>query len=350
MKNNKVISFTALILVCLAIVVSVVSCQKMEYEELLPADISTRLNYELVRTNVTSIQEENLEFEVDFVVLNSLGNPVTLKEEHIDIELNLFESISLDPQLLSLECAKGFPKDNLEAPYSISLLIDQSGSVMSSDSLNLRVEAGKNLVAVAGSDDEISVSVFSGAYPSPSMTLIQDYTTNDDSLNTALNSIIGKTGNSTPLFQSLYENVTYVINNAKYDNKAIIILTDEGASDQSAQVDSLLCLARFNTVKIHSVSFQNNAYNNAQLADLVVGSNGVVMNVEQAIGIPSVQSLMNNEYASNELYDFFYRTKWTTQKPFPSAWEIGDIMRGNIKIYLGEGLSTVVVPFRLLIC
>ncbi len=343
MKNFKIH------IVGLLLVAGIFSCN--QYDELLPEDVSTTINSNIIRTNVSTIEEEILEFEIDLFLANSLGNYITLKREFFEIDLTLFETIDLNVELMELECSKDFPKDDSVGPYSASILIDQSGSMLNNDAENNRVAIGKKIIEGAGPDDEVAVTAFAGTTSSANeaVTIVQNFTMDKDSLYDAMDFLIGKTGGGTPLFNSLNTAISQTIANASNPRKAVIILTDEGASDFSERVDSLLCLVRFNEVKVHTVSIKTNPYTNKELNTLVVGSNGVIMNTEQGLNIPSLESLMNNEYASNELYDFFYRTSWRTTKPFEDAWNIGDILRGTLKIKLSDEYE-VSFPFKLLIC
>ena len=327
-------------------------CSCKDYDELLPATGYPDIYGTIIRTEATNINDNILDFEVDFQPkfrLGEIDNFITIKEEDVSLSLTIFETVQLDAELRSLECSKDFPIDDTKGPYSISLLLDQSGSMLTNDSLLQRVEICQNIIDVAGPDDEISLIAFSGNYGSSGITtVLQDFTTDHNLVKNALNQIPGKTGGGTPLFESINEGINYCINNGNYTFKTVIAMTDEGASDESERVDSLLCLARTTNVKVHAVSFNQNTISNNQLNTLVVGSRGALMNREIALGIPSVQSLMNNDYFNNILFDFFYRSKWSVKKASGFPWEIGDVVQGSLALRIGDKVERI--RFSLLVC
>jgi len=340
------------ILLFCAFFAMVCSCKK--YDDLLPATGYPDIYGTIIRTEATNINDNILDFEVDFQPkfrLGEIDNFITIKEEDVSLSLTIFEKVQLHAELRSLECSKDFPLDDTKGPYSISLLLDQSGSMLSNDSLLQRVDICRNIINVAAPEDEISLIAFSGNYGSQSggiTTVLQDFTTDHNLVTTALGQIPGKTGGGTPLFESINEGINYCINNGNHTFKTVIVMTDEGASDASERVDSLLCLARTANVKVHAVSFNQNTISNNQLNTLVVGSRGALMDREIALGIPSVQSLMNNDYFNNILFDFFYRSKWSVKKASGFPWEIGDVVLGSLALKIGDRVERV--PFSLLVC
>lgn len=329
-------------------------CSCKDYDDLLPASGYPDIYATVIRTEATNINDNILDFELDFQPkfrLGEIDNFITLEEEDISLTLTIFETVKLEAELLSLECSKDFPVDDTKGPYSISLLLDQSGSMLANDSLLQRVDICQNIIDVAGPDDEISLIAFSGNYGFQSggiTTVLQDFTTDHDLVTKALDQIPGKTGGGTPLFESINEGINYCIDKGNHTFKAVIVMTDEAASDASERVDSLLCLSRTANVKVHAVSFNKNTVSNNQLNTLVVGSRGALMDREIALGIPSVQSLMNNDYFNNILFDFFYRSKWSVKKASGFPWVIGDVVKGTLVLKIGDNVERV--QFSLLVC
>ena len=329
------------------------SCKK--YDELLPENAYPRAYANIIRTETLTINDNILEFELDFqpkILVGEIDNFITIEEKDINLNLTIFETIQLDAELLELECSKNFPIDDTSGPYSISLLLDQSGSMRANDSLLQRVQICQNIIDVANPDDEISLLAFSGSYGQQTdepTVVLQNFTNDHQLVSDALDQIPNRTGGGTPLFESINEGINFCINKGNHLHKAIIVMTDEGASDNSERVDSLLCLSRTENVKVHAVSFNSNTIANSQLNELVVGSRGALMDRDIALGIPSIQSLMNNDYFNNILFDFFYRTRWSVTKPGNLPWEIGDIVSGRVTLRISNEI-VLKVPFTLLVC
>lgn len=323
------------------------------HDDIVP-DFTTTINGALIRTQVESFNTEELFFVVDFYVVNRgvdsnnlqlFSNYVTIDESNVSMQLGITENVLLETELVSLECSKDFVTTSPDA-LSVSLLIDQSGSVDDNDSLDLRVTAGKNIAAGLRPQDEMALMIFGGGFTTEVPEILVDFSDNPNEFIAPLENLANTTGGGTPLFEGLYETVLHTTENAKNQEKAVIVITDEAASDQGEQADSVICLANNSDVNIHIIKL-GTANQNQLLNSLVVGTSGISMNVETAQNITSLTNFYD-DFVSEQVYDFFYRSVWKTKRSW-GDWEKGFYLTGRLTVEEEKGYKRD-LPFNLLVC
>jgi len=320
------------------------ACQ--DYPELVPEFTST-VQGNIIRTDVQSFDGVELTFVVDFFMVNNFGNYVTIEEDNLSMELKTLENIQLQNSLVSLECSKDFGV-SVPGSLSVSMLIDQSGSMESNDSTNQRIAIGKQLASGIRPGDELSLMVFAGnpaLYPE-TPTVLVDFRETPSEFTANLNSLSSGVGGGTPLFEALYQSILYTAQNGKNADKAVVMITDEGASDEGEQVDSVICLANSSDVNLHIIKV-GQASQNQVLNSLVIGTSGVSMDVEAALNINSLSNFYDG-FVSDQVYDFFYRSVWKTTRN-SGDWENGFILDGVLAVTL-ENQVRRNLTFKLLVC
>lgn len=323
------------------------------HDDIVP-DFITTVNGALIRTQVESFDAEDLYFVVDFYMVNRgvdsnnlqlFSNYVTIEESNLTMELGITDNVALDTDLVSLECSKDFVSTS-PGPLSVALLVDQSGSVDDNDSLNLRVTAGQNIAAGLRPQDEMALMVFGGAFTTQVPEVLVEFSEDSDEFIAPIDNLAGTTGGGTPLFEGLYETVLYTIQNAKNEEKAVIVMTDEAASDQGEQADSVICLSNNSDVNIHIIKL-GASNSNPLLNSLVVGTSGVSMDVETAQNINSLTNFYD-DFVSEQVYDFFYRSVWKTKRSW-GDWDKGFYLTGKLTVEVENGYRKN-FPFNLLVC
>jgi len=342
MKSIFTNHFSLIGLVCLLLGLG--ACQ--DYPELLP-EFNSTIQGNIIRTDVESFNGEELVFVVDFFMVNNFNNYITIEEKDLSMELQTLENIQLESSLVSLECSKDFTA-RVPGSLSVSMLVDQSGSMNSNDSTNQRIDVGKQLASGIRPGDELSLMVFAGngvLYPE-TPTILVDFSETSSEFTVPLDSLQYGVGGGTPLFEALYQSIRHTALNGKNTDKAVVMITDEGASDEGEQVDSVICLANSSDVNLHIVKV-GQANQNQVLNSLVLGTSGVSMDVETALNINSLSNFYDG-FVTDQVYDFFYRSVWRTTRS-AGSWENGFILDGVLAVTL-ENQVRRNFNFKLLVC
>jgi len=285
---------------------------------------------------IKSVNGNTVNFRADLFAVNHYGDFIE------ELDGNCFSSPNDDLELTQIQI--GEPED--KGPYSVMLLFDQSGSIRTTDPQNARIEAGKAFVDIIGDGDEAGVSVFaqgSSNYTSP-FEILQGLTSDKDALKIPIEDMRNKADGFTPLYFSIWKLVEYMLDNAKNDNRAIIVFTDGEDTEGGVLIQTLIDDARQAGVEIYTVGLTT-AVNLSVLTDIALGTGGAVMLAQDALQLIALYSSLSDLLHGDGT---FYETCWQAKKPNGSPWVSGESVVTTIQLTLPTG-ELVDFPIRLTI-
>ncbi len=325
MKIKSIKCFTFLIILLLFN-----ACK--EYNELVP-DIEGIPSGGVLGAETISMSGDELEFQVDLFVVNSVGNYIRkLELEHFEIASSTVSTISQ----LGVE----YIKEQDKGPYSAALLMDQSGSIDGTDPSNARVPAAKAFVDIMGTGDQVALAQFSGSYFNLERDLLVPFSENPDIFHPLLDDLINRNNGSTPLYRAIASMVNYTQEKAKNSNKAIIVFTD-GEDTEGGSVSAIVNEANNNDISIYIVGL-GSSVNQSVLADIAYDTGGALMFPRDALQLISLYSSLGELLNGNAK---FYRTTWKARKNI-GEWQIGEEFLSKITVNLPDN-TIVEVPFKV---
>ena len=184
------------------------------------------------------------EFGITAVSLDGDGNAVL--SDDVDAEVRITQPEEINPQVSLRQV--NTPRDVTQA---IALDIDASSSMAGTDPTRARVQGAKSLVDIlstSSSDFEVAVYEYSGS----GARLLQQYTADTDSLNTALDRV-GANG-STPTYRSLLT-IMETMEATKPESefaRTIVLLSDGQPTDSGLRTDACAA-AQQNGIPVYSI-------------------------------------------------------------------------------------------------
>jgi len=289
------------------------------------------------------------DFELDVMVADSSGNTImNLPANAIAIpsgidtvfgQQNTFSQVSISSAI-----------QNLLGPYSVSILLDQSGSVKHTDPFNLRLLAAKLLLegtALLPVQNEVQIVTFQDSTRDPN-GYWQSYGSLSHNILPLLpivdglkNSIAG----GTPLYDAMYNCIDTLATTGSNSNKALLVFTD-GEDNESYMYPPYATLwtairhAKDNNVKVFGVVLQVGI--DTALISAATATGGGIMHTDDAKQMVSYYRAMPNVLQGKAGY---YKTKWHVQLPAGYSLK-GRSISGNMKIKLPDN-TQVAAPFSV---
>jgi hypothetical protein len=235
------------------------------------------------------------------------------------------------------------------APYAVAMLLDQSGSVSTSDPTDARVFSSKVFLEKLGASDRVTLGVFAqgtGArIPTTPLTRYGDFTGDGASLFDELDGLPALEGGFTPLYSALDQMVQYVAANAPAGLRKSVVLFTDGRDTICPAAQLATCrsnsinLANTNGVDIFTVGL-GTSVDTASLTELSYNTGGihlVASNPQQMISIfGSLGNLLSGNVAT-------YRATWTINAAAANVFLSGGEVLGTINVRVGT--RTIVLPF-----
>lgn len=277
-----------------------------------------------------------MEFRVDLYVVDRNGNFVTgLKPGNLGIAATSPSSFTY--ALSKLEVLGGNAK---AGGYSALLLLDQSGSIVSTDPLNLRIQAGKVFLDYMGGADQVALGSFteSSYYPN-SVILHHGFSRNRDAMKRTLDSLAGTVFGGTPLYYSSIVATEYTARNAKTSNKAVVVFTDGQNTSGSGSLQSAITSAQTQKIPLFMVGLSSgvNTQVLSQMANETGGAFFFAKDAEQLV--TTFGTLGNLLRGSAQLY----RSAWVATRR-TGNWTSGSVIAETIKIILPNN-EVIETPF-----
>lgn len=232
--------------------------------------------------------------------------------------------------------------------FSTALLIDQSGSMSTSDPFDLRIEATKIFFSALSGQDNAALYALAGNNADrkiPGDSIVTAYSdgftqTLDEALVDTLKDL---EGGDTPLFDSIYITLDLTAASAQNIYKSVIVLTD-GVDDAVGGptyggLDGAIDYANTLGIKIHTIGLGNKTDQDTltQLATTTGGAYIIAANAEQ---LEAVLKALNTLLSGGGAY---YSVPITVTD-VNAGLVAGDTLEGNILITLDDG-SVVTIAY-----
>lgn len=191
--------------------------------------------------------------------------------------------------------------------YSAMLLLDQSGSILTTDPYNSRIDAAKTFLENLGTRDDAGLASFT-TYVRDWFTIHNDFTRDISPLNNTLDQLSRTVGGGTPLYYSTYNLIDYVEKNARnQNNKALIVFTDGGDTEGYNTPAQIIDKANNQGVQIFTVGLGSGLSNLDVLSEVAQNTGGYFMWAQDAKQLISYFGTLGNLLNGNAGY---YRIRW----------------------------------------
>lgn len=221
-------------------------------------------------------------------------------------------------------------------PYSAFLLLDQSGSVVSTDPSNSRISGAKQLYDSASAADQLGLGYFPGpggqfSYYTPIFGLDRA------SMFGALDFLADRETGGTPLYEAAIGSLQLMTGAAATGKKALVIFSDGDANGGTRTKDDALAAARSAGIPIYSIvlDINNSITRTSDFVSLGVDSGGGVFyanDVGRLLGIyRSIGSLLSGAASTYSM-----TIPYTATNGCPNTF--GSVTsRGSLRVNLPSG-------------
>lgn len=282
---------------------------------------------------ITSNGGARLEFEVDVVVLQANGAPVEGLGSGV---FTLRDLSNLRFEQLGLSAQSGADV----GPYSAVLLMDQSGSIVSTDPTDSRLQAGKIFFQALSAPDNAQLAAFAsgGLLPYDPITLWGGFTSSGSSFYSSLDSLAGMESGGTPLYSSTAALIDHVSSQGNNPNRAVVVFTDGEDTDGSWNLRDVISLARTRNVKLFTVGLSS-GINFQVLSQMAAQSQGAMLWASDARQLISIYGSLGNLLRGAAQ---FYRIRWSATLN-SGTWTAGSWFWASVEIQTPAGLLSA--PF-----
>lgn len=268
---------------------------------------------------------------IDILLIDEEGNPIYNLDES-EIIFDTIDSTSESVVLHSI-VAETSP---LNTAYSVSLLMDQSGSIKITDPDDVRAEAASIFINFMGEDDEAMLSSFQGS----GYEILNDFNSDSKVLLDNIEILKDTEEGETPLYFSIYELSQYLNDNANLSNRSIILFTDGDDSNRyEITPEDIIDQANLLDIKITTVGLGSNI-DAATLSNIALSTGGAFMwaeDVKQLISMfANLGDLLHGDIQ-------FYRLNVETNSY--ESWQQGYYSVNNILITRNG--TVITVPYRV---
>ncbi len=295
----------------------------------------------VINATVVDYNENELIISLDIYVVDGRGNFTGgLSAANFTIEdayIGYYGEVSFENTQVS--SAKTSAKGN----YSATLLLDQSGSISSTDPNDLRIEAAKIFSGALGDNDYALVSSFTTRHAPYDVLYYGIYTQDTTELYSHLDNLLNQEGGYTPLYKATYAMIDYTADNAPGNNKAIILFTDGKDTNRGYSLEEVTDHANNNNIQIYTVGLSRSVELDV-LAKLADNTEGAFMWAENARQLITMFGTLGDLLSGNAQY---YRTSWKAVRA-NGNWTSGSSFVAEVTITLSDG-SEFLVPFQITI-
>jgi PKD repeat protein len=293
----------------------------------------------IIRTTATSRNGQTITFTLDIAMVNG-DNSLSNNLAKSDFTINGFSGSGINYSFVNngIQVVSG----GANVPYSATLLLDQSGSIASTDPQNSRIEAAKVFCKSLGTGDNIFLSAFasSGKIPYNLTIYGDDFTSNGNDYLGTLETLKNQVGGGTPLYKSTYDMINFTSQEAPNTNKALVVFTDGQDSDGGRTTDDIINLANQKKVKVFMIGLKDTDI--PTLAYIANKTGGAFMQAQDA---PQLLTMFGSLGRLLNGTANFYRTSWTMTR-IPGVPATGNYwVWSYVQVKIGG--RTVNVPFRV---
>lgn len=327
----KFISMVALISICLY------SCKKDDNPPPItePLDDNSLPSAAILRIHVVEKTNDLLKFQVDLAVFRDSEN----------IEENLESSNFRMDSLKIYSTGFGFQNDitrlvsgGSNTNYSALMLMDQSGSISTTDPDDHRLEAARIFAKNMGAGNEAALWSFAGSSYNP----LVDFTTDTTKVIGEIENLRGQQGGSTPLYKAQYDAVTHANEASTKLSKALLTFTDGENTEYGKTSNDVVAHAKNSNVALYNIGLGD--ANTTLLLQQSIATEGGFMYAKDARQLISIFGNLGKLLSNTAT---FYQTQWTissadASNPFQGSGEFVHEM--TITFPFGGEIK---VPFRV---
>src|SRR5690606_12155689 len=297
-----------------------------------PIDDNSLPSAAILRVVVLEKTNDRLKFQLDLAVFRDSENiEDNLKSENFSIDSLTFRGNDFGFSNNLSKLISGTAKKN----YSALMLMDQSGSISSTDRENYRLDAAKIFCNNLGTGNDVALWSFSGSTHNELVA----FTTDTAMVIQEIEKLRGKEGGGTPLYQSQYEAISYTKSNSAKPNKAVLTFTDGQGSGSS---DNVASHALSQDVSLYNVGLGD--VNTVHLQQQAVATGGAFMYAKDARQLISIFGNLGKLLSNTAIY---YQTEWTiSHTDSPNLFQGSGDITHEITIRFPFG-GEIQVPFRI---
>jgi hypothetical protein len=195
-------------------------------------------------------------------------------------------------------------------PYSAIMLMDQSGSISTTDPGDTRIEAAKIFFGALGSEDEAILAAFAS-----SGSLTSDFVSWGNfgqaaNFDSTLDSLTSLEGGGTPLFDATVVYTDKVAAEGNNENKAVIVFTDGEDTESTSGLEQAAQNATDKGVRLFTVGLSSGV-DRGVLQQLAFRTGGSMMYTEDASNLVALYGTLGNLLSGGVAY---YHTCWTVER------------------------------------
>jgi hypothetical protein len=291
----------------------------------------------ILSTKVTTYNSSYAAFEMDVFVTNAQSAAIT-NLTNASFTIDAFTSGVRTFTFLQNNFYTTNSTNN--GPYSAGMLIDQSGSISSTDPNNARIQSSKIFLGALKSGDNAALAAFS-SYLSPIPVVYGGgFTSYGNSLYPYLDQMANNNAGNTPLYQAIYNMINYTYSYSTNSNKAVIVFTDGGDTDGGRTISEIASLSVARNVKVYTIGLSSSV-NTLVLGEIASKTGGAFMWASDAKQLVSMYGNLGNILRGSA---FIYRISWSLYVTGGVAFP-GTSLTTDIKVVTSNG--TFYIPFYI---
>ena len=311
-------------------------------------DASTALpSAGLLRAEVTAYSSHSAEFTLDLFAVGP-ESQLYSSLDPADFTIGSFELPSSPGLHEFRQTGTVLNRQSAMGPFSAVLLLDQSGTVASTDPNDARLAAAAAFTDNLSSGDEVALLAFAsdGRLPFSPVTSYRDsdgndFTQNTDELDGQLQSLAHLEGGGRPLYDAIIIAANFSVNSATAGNRRVVLVfTDGRDTNSSSSLEDVIVFATEHGVEIHPVTLSGDV-NITALLQIAARTGGSLSSADDARRLISHFGALGPFLAGSGQ---FYRTTWSMSlvggELYPGYW-IGS------SVLIDTPGGTVFAPFRL---
>ena len=196
--------------------------------------------------------------------------------------------------------------------YSAMFLLDQSGSILSTDPTDARIDAAKAFMRGLGGRDEAGLAAFAsgGRLQYQPLTFWRHrgrvFARDEDAWDGELNWLADREGGSTPLYDATRSAVDLTAKHGRNNNRAVLLFTDGEDTASRYSLQDAVAEARRRRVALHTIALSDSV-NFFVLARMARETGGAMAFARDARRLISYYGALG-KYLSGA--GRFYRTTW----------------------------------------
>ena len=227
-------------------------------------------------------------------------------------------STSSGSQLFDFTTISATSQTGTPGPYSANLLMDQSGSITSTDPSDSRIQASKIFLGALGSGDFATVSAFSGSI-SNEVEVYGGFVSDGKVYYSQVDALANSEVGGTPLYNAIYKMIDYTSSNATTQNKAVVVFTDGENTSSGRSQTEVEARANQMGVKLFTVGLSSGT-NRTVLGQMAERTGGAFMNALDARELISLFGTLGNLLGGRISYYRVRFTVSTTAIVFPGSF------------------------------